>query len=286
MFDFSGDEVLFLIVAAVVAVWGLIQWLRLILAQPPLRDKLGGGLRMQLAVLPPLCLGFVAVVIWNWADPVAVAGHIDYVILFLAGAGAWFWLTVKGVSALGINFRHDVAANGNSAAAISVGGAALATTLIYTGGNLGAGPTIWTTILPAALGSLTLWLLWFLIETATGVSDAITIDRDRATGFRIAGWAIASAIILGRAVAGDWTGWDSTFDDFIGFAWPSVFLAGAVIAIQRKYRPSPEHPHPAERSGLTAAFLMILIAVAYVLFLPPPEIGEHIITYEEYMNSR
>jgi hypothetical protein len=286
MFDFSEDEVLFFIVAAVAAIWGLIYWFRLILTRQPLRDGLGSGLRTRLAILPLLCLAFVGAVIWNWADPVAVAGHIDYVVLFLAGAGAWFWLTLLGMSALGIHFRYDVAVNGNSAAAISVAGAALATSLIYTGSNLGAGPTIWTTIVPAALGSFTLWLLWFLIETTTGVSDAVTIDRDRASGFRMAGWAIASAIILGRAVAGDWTGWDSTFDDLARVGWPSVVLTGSVIGIQRKYRPSPEQPHPAERTGLMAAFVMVFIAVAYVLSVPPPEIGEHIITYDEYMNSR
>jgi hypothetical protein len=233
-----------------------------------------------------ICLAFVAIVIWNWADPVAVSGHIDYVILFVAGAGAWFWLTVVSLVALGIHFRYDVAVNGNSAAAISVAGAALATTFIYAGGNLGAGPTIWTTILPAAVGSLTLWALWFLIEVTAGVSDAITIDRDRASGIRIAGWAIATAIILGRSVAGDWTGWDATFEDFVRLGWPSALLTGSVIAIQIWLRPSPEEPYRSERSGLIPAFVMVLIAIIYVMSVPPPEIGKHVITYDEYMNSR
>jgi uncharacterized membrane protein YjfL (UPF0719 family) len=286
MFDFSEDEVFFMLVAAAAAGWGLFRWFRVIVARPTLGDALDGDQRAQLAILPLLCLGFVAAVIWKWSDPVAVAGHIDYVILFIAGAGAWFVLTIFSLSVLGINVRHDVVVNGNRAAAISVAGAALATTLIYTGGNIGAGPTIWTTIFPAALGSLTLLSFWFVIETTAGVSDAITIDRDRATGIRIAGWAIATAIILGRSVAGDWTGWDSTFEDFVTLGWPSAVLTVSVIAIQMRFRPSPEDPHPPERSGMLPALVMILFAILYVISTPPPEIGKHVITYEEYMNSR
>jgi len=286
MFDFSEDEVFFMLVAAAVSGWGLFQWFRVIVARPTLGDALGGYQRARLAILPVLCLAFAAAVIWNWSDPTAVAGHIDYVILFIAGAGAWFSLTILSLSTLGINVRHDVVVNGNRAAAISVAGAALATTLIYTGGNIGAGPTIWTTIFPAALGSLTLLLFWFVIETSSGVSDAITIDRDRATGIRIAGWAIATAIILGRSVAGDWTGWDSTFEEFVTLGWPSAVLTGSAIAIQMRFRPSPEVPHPSERSGMLTALLMVLFAILYVMSTPPPEIGEHVITYEEYMNLR
>jgi len=31
---------------------------------------------------------------------------------------------------------------------------------------------------------------------------------------------------------------------------------------------------------------MVLAAILYVTSLPPPDIGEHVITYDEYMNWR
>jgi hypothetical protein len=31
---------------------------------------------------------------------------------------------------------------------------------------------------------------------------------------------------------------------------------------------------------------MVLAAILYVVSLPPPEIGKHVITYDEYMNYR
>jgi hypothetical protein len=286
MFDFSGDEWMFTLFAGAAGCLGIVRWVRLISVNPPLRDSLGRSGRRWLVTLPAVCLAIVAAVIWNCADPAQVAGQVDYLILFLAGAAAWFWLTIAAVSALGIHPRYDVVEGGNRAAAISIAGAALATALIYAGGNIGAGPTIWTTLAPVAVASLALCVLWLVVETSALVSDAITIDRDQASGIRIAGWAIASSIVLGRSVAGDWTGWDSTFEDFIKVGWPAVALTAGMIAIQIRSRPSPERPHPSERSGLLQALAMVLVAILYVISLPPPEIGEHVITYDEYMSSR
>ncbi|MGH6689517.1 MAG: hypothetical protein ACREF4_02405 [Gammaproteobacteria bacterium] len=286
MFDFSEDEFLFMLAAGVAGAAGIIHWVRLVSPNPPLRDRLGPSPRLGLLALPAVCLAMVTTVIWNWADPAQVAGHVDYLILFLAGAATWFGLTVAAISALGIHLRYDVVESGNPAAAISIVGATLANALIYAGGNIGAGPTIWTTIFPAAVGSLALCLLWFLVEATTLLSDAITIDRDQASGIRVAGWAIASSIVLGRSVAGDWTGWDSTFEHFIKLSWPAAALTAGMILIQIRWRPSPERPHPSAQSGLLPALAMVLAAILYVMTLPPPEIGEHVITYDEYMNYR
>src|SRR5262245_46555779 len=194
MFDFSDDEFIFLLIAMIAGGWGVFAWLRCVLIIPRLRDELGSSMRLGLIALPALCVAIVALVVWNLADPTSVSGHVDYFILFLSGAACWFSLTVGAVSGLGIHFRYDVVEAGNRAAAIAIAGTALATTLIYAGGNIGAGPTIWTTLLPASVASATLLMLWFLIETFAGVSDSITIDRDQASGIRIAGWAIATGI--------------------------------------------------------------------------------------------
>jgi hypothetical protein len=282
MFDFSGDEVLFMMIAGVAGVGGIFRWIVVVLSHAPPVNPVRSGL----ALLPGVCLTIVAAIIWNWADPAQVSGHIDYLILFLAGAAAWFSLTVLAVTALGIHFRYDAVEAGNRAAAISIAGAGLATSLIYAGGNIGAGPTIWTTILPAAAASLALGILWFIVDAIAHAGDAVTIDRDTASGIRIAGWAVAAAIVLGRSVAGDWTGWDATLGDFLRLGWPAAVLTAVMIAMQLRLRPSPEQPRPSGRSGLITAGAMILLAVVYVVLLPAPDIGKHVITYDEYMNSR
>lgn len=282
MFDFSGDETVFMLIAGLAGGWGIFQWIVVVLNHAPPVDLMRSGL----AILPGVCLAIVAAIIWNWADPAQVSGHVDYLLLFLAGAAAWFWLTVVAVSGLGIHFRYDAVEAGNRAAGISIAGAGLATSLIYAGGNIGAGPTIWTTILPAAAASIALVVLWFIVEASAHVGDAVTIDRDTASGIRMAGWAVAAAIVLGRSVAGDWTGWDATVGDFLRLGWPAAVLTAVMIAMQLRLRPSPEQPRPSERSGLITACAMILLAVVYVVLLPAPDIGKHVITYDEYMNSR
>jgi hypothetical protein len=286
MFDFSGDEFLFFLFALVAGLLGLFLWYRTVLAPARFRDGLGAATRYPLAALPIVCLAVSGGIIWRWSDPVAVAGHLDYTILFLAGAAAWFGLTMLAMSAVGIHFRHDIAESGTQAAAIAFIGIATGTTAIYVGGNLGAGPTIWTTIFPAAAGSLALGLLWLALEAGSSVGDSITIDRDRASGLRTAGWAIGSSLILGRAVAGDWTGWDQTFNDFVALGWPAAVLTIAGIVLQRWFRPNPERPHPSQTAAVVSALALILAALVYVASLPPPDIGKHVITYEEYQNSK
>jgi len=176
MFDFSEDEMVFMLIAILAGGWGIVRWTLVVLNHAPPVNRMRSGL----AILPGVCLAIVAAIIWNWADPAQVSGHIDYLLLFLAGAAAWFWLTVGAVAALGIHFRYDAVEAGNRAAAISIAGAGLATSLIYAGGNIGGGPTIWTTILPAAAASLALGVLWFIVDASAHVGDAVTIDRDSA----------------------------------------------------------------------------------------------------------
>jgi hypothetical protein len=286
MFDFSEDEVLFLLAAAVAGAWGFIVWYRAVLPKPLFHNPARSTGRGQLLLAPVLCLSAAGIVIWNWSDPVAVAGHLDYTLLFLVGAAAWFSITAAALGALGLHVRFDVVEAGNGAAALALSGAVLGATLIYAGGNIGAGPTIWTTILPAAAGSLALALLWILLGTVTSLGDAITIDRDGASAIRTAGWVVGASLILGRAVAGDWTSWNDTFSDFIRLGWPAAALTLLAIALQVAWRPTPERPHPSKRAASALALAFVLLALRYVTWLPAPEIGERVITYEEYMNSR
>jgi hypothetical protein len=59
-----------------------------------------------------------------------------------------------------------------------------------------------------------------------------------------------------------------------------------MILAQIRSRPSPERPHPSAFSGLLPALVMVLAAILYVVWLPPPEIGEQVIPYEEHLNDR
>jgi len=132
----------------------------------------------------------------------------------------------------------------NPAAAYAIGGALLGITLCFAGGNIGDGPGWWVVVFSAALSTLAFFILWALLHRFTGLADAVTIDRDPASGLRLAGYFIGSGLILGRSVAGDWVSMQATVVDFVSTAWPVVLLWVAAVLMERTFRPTQERPFP------------------------------------------
>ena len=283
--DFAADEVLFFASAAAAALIAAGLWYRNIAR---LRTVGGGrAIKLPLAVSPPLLLGALLYVLQHWADPKYVVGQLDYILLFLAGGATWLWIAA-GISALiGVSARDDAIERGNAAAAITLCGALGGAMAIYAWCNVGAGPTIWTTIWPAAVATIAWAVLWAVIEAATHVSDAIAIDRDPASALRLAGGLIAMALVLGRGMAGDWTSWDSTFREFVRIGWIALPLAVAIIVLHYLLRPTPARPRPGViLAGLLPAAILVSIAVAYVVAQGKPDIGVHVITYEQHTGEK
>jgi uncharacterized membrane protein YjfL (UPF0719 family) len=199
MFDFSGDEWFFFLAAAVVSLVGIFRKLA------PITSASFRGTKSPAALLlasPILGLIVTYAVLQTWSDT-DVRGHLDYILLFIVGAAAWMITSLSMMAFLGFSARDDVAERGNLAAAVAIGGAVLAVGFIYAFSNVGSGPTIWTTIAPAFVASLALGAVCLVIElVGRTVADNITIDRDVASGFRLAGALVGSALILGRAAGG------------------------------------------------------------------------------------
>src|SRR3954464_3132369 len=106
MWDFSGDEFLFLWAAAYVTLVGAM-WSGLVLfrAAPFVR---AGRQKVALSAVTLLCLAALYVVLQNWADPVSVARPLDYVTLFMLGGAAWLFLAARwGFPLLGLSVRYD-----------------------------------------------------------------------------------------------------------------------------------------------------------------------------------
>jgi len=88
-------------------------------------------------------------------------------------------------------------------------------------------------------------------------------------------------------VAGDWTSWHSTFTDMLLLGWPVVFLPMGSAAIHLFLRPSTVRPQPSiAGAGVVPAVLFLVMSVGYVVSLGVPDIGRHVVTYEEYIQSR
>jgi uncharacterized membrane protein YjfL (UPF0719 family) len=214
------------------------------------------------------------IVLQTMADPVYVAGHLDYTLLFLAGGACLIFFASDVFALMGVSTIDDAMRRHNPAAAIAVTGGMLGVTLAYSGSNIGNGPTIWTTLVPAFVATAVLLALWFILEVIGGAWEAITIDHDTAAGIRLAALLVCAGAILGRAMAGDWFDWDSTFSDFVKLGWPVAALILLMAKLNRTYAPTPQQPHPdSAAKGWTPALVVIVLTAAYLVYLGPPEVA-------------
>src|SRR5512138_3147933 len=93
MWDFSGDEFVFFWVVAAVAVVGTVRSALVLFRTPPIRS--GSGPKLALVATVVACLVGLYVVLRRWSDPVSVAGHLDYVTLFMLGGVAWLFAAAR-----------------------------------------------------------------------------------------------------------------------------------------------------------------------------------------------
>jgi hypothetical protein len=190
----------------------------------------------------------------------------EYLVMYWMLGLAW----IRGCEFLfvyaGMSVRDDVVERTNPAALPALGGALLGAMLCFAAGNVGSGPGWWVVVFSAGLATLGLAGTWLLVESIAHPGESVTIDRDLAAGIRLGGLLLASGLILGRAVAGDWYSMEATVRDFAHFAWAVVPLAGAAMLIETLARPTVERPRPsAALAGALPALIYILFAVALVV---------------------
>ena len=274
MWDFSDDEFAFLIVAGIGAVVTTVRWYYFIGRAKFFRSTSN---HVVLAMAPLLLLLVLEVVLATLADPIYVAGKLDYTLLFTAGGIWWMFLSTTALSLVGVSVRGDALERANPAAMLAAFGAMSGVMLAYAGSNVGNGPTIWTTLLPALVAAITLLLAWGAIETLTDSAEAITVERDVATGIRMGTFAACAGLVCGRAMAGDFdeaAGYAGTLRDFALLAWPVAAMAAAMVVVHHVTRPSPQRPVPSVViSGLVPAAALVALTLGYVFALGMPRVA-------------
>jgi uncharacterized membrane protein YjfL (UPF0719 family) len=261
----SGDEGVALLVSAAVAIfgWGRWYWSTAAVAPP---GGSGAG-RVPLHVTPLLCIAGLYLVLGAFADAEVRANPI-YQIFYMVMGAAWVVVAAMAMPLFGISPRDDALERGNDAAVIAVTGGLLGLTAAFAGSNIGDGPGWWVVVFTAGAATVVFFLAWAAVEALTGISDTITIERDIASGLRLAGFFIANGIILGRSAAGDWESFEQTTWDFLFFAWPVLVLVGLEAMMHRMLHPTIEQPHPpAALYGLVPALIYIAVGVVAVIGL-------------------
>jgi hypothetical protein len=237
----AGEEFLVLVVSSVVALGYWCLWFAKAVTRAafPVRSLHLLALVMVLLV----CLGLLFIVL-NWFAAVEVRGHLLYMALF-AAMGLVTLAAVNGTALVfGLSALDDALERRNPAATWAIGGLWLATTLCVCGANIGEGPTIGTTLGPLVLAVASLLALWAIFAGLTGNTWCITVDRDVASGMRLAGLLAAWGLILGRAVAGDWVSTEDTLRDAVLLGWPTFVLLLIAVVWERTAQPKLHRPRP------------------------------------------
>ena len=264
----SGDEVMVLVVSGVLALYGWVVWYTRPLGVQRLGVVPHG--RGLLFTAPLLCAGILALVLVTLAAS-DVRDAPRYVAMYMVLGAAWIAGAARSLALVGLSARDDVAERRNPAAATAIAGALIGITLCFAGGNIGDGPGWWVVLYSAGLATGVLLSLGVVLETFTGISDSVTIDRDVAAGVRLGSFFVANGLVLGRAVAGDWISAGDTVTDFAWAAWPVVLLLAAAVMIERVARPTPNRPvAPTVSHGVLPALILLVAAAAYVASLGAP----------------
>ncbi len=253
-----------LVVSGIAAVASWPRWLREVASVAP--RGASPGLRRALAVAPFACLALLLAVLALFAS-FDVRDSPTYIFFYAVMGIGWVGAGMLVVPYFGVSARDDVVERSNRAALHALLGAMLGITLCFAGGNIGDGPGWWVVVFCGLLSTGALLGLWWLAERACRLSDAVTIDRDPASGLRLGAFLASAGLVLGRSVAGDWRSTDATIRDFVERGWPAAAIAVLAILLQKASAPSPERPARSELSALLPALLLLAAGVAWVAHL-------------------
>jgi hypothetical protein len=193
-----------------------------------------------------------------------------YVLLFVLLGAVWLGVAVEALSWLGLSIDDDVVDRRNPAAAWALAGALVSVSLSYGFANFGEGETIWTTLGPAQLALVACLLLWAAHQRVSGAADAIGIDRDASAGLRFAGMAIATGLIIGRAMAGDYVSAEATVADLWRQGWPAPVVVVLAAGVERAVPVTPSYQRRLLLdTGFVPAVAYVGIGVVDVLWLGP-----------------
>jgi hypothetical protein len=212
--------------------------------------------RWPLLVFPALGIAGMVWTLRYWADPRVWEPDASYFLWFTCVGLGWMFAASQLCGLFNLILFQDALVGQNRAAIWAGGGAILAASIIYAGGNIGNGDDAMTTFVSAALAAIGWLVSWWMFEWISRISEAISLDRDFAAGIRLAGMLVATSLILGRAVAGNWISFGDTIHDYLHEGWPAFVVVPIAAAFDRFFQPSRMKP---ARATFTCGVLPALV---------------------------
>lgn len=263
----SDGETLVLIVSGLIAIVAWPLWFVRVLRVKSLAPA---SASLAPVLLAPWVSAALLYAVLKTAASSDVVDDPKYVFMYQVFGAAWVAVGALWLRRLGISLVDDAVERRNAAASWAIAGFVVGLTIVFAGSNIGDGPGWWVVLFTGGLATSVYLLLWWGRERFESISETVVIDRDLATGLRIAGWSVATGLVLGRAAAGDWTGTGAAVVDFVDFGWPAVLMTGLAVLVEPRLRPTPETPRPSPLfSGLLPAAVFVGAACAWVLVTRP-----------------
>lgn len=259
----SGDELMVLAFSVAIGLGMWIKWYGNVLMVSPLVCT---PHRRWFMFVPPVCMLILFCILKVFAS-FDVRDSAIYLFFYMAMGGAWVALSGLLFPVLGLSVRDDALERRNSASAIGVTGALVASTLTFAGSNIGDGPGWWVVIFCAMLSTGALLLLWLLMDMVGGIIEKIRVDRDIGAGWRLGSLLVAAGLILGRSVAGDWESADATVRDFARMGWVACVLAVCAGVVERMWPTRSSLDTNILGIDLMPAAVYMTVAVIYVVEL-------------------
>lgn len=223
------------------------------------------GQRLSIYATPLICMGILYLIL-RAVSSFDVRNSSTYLTFYMVMGMAWVGMAGSFFPVMGVSARDDVAERCNPAASYAINGGLIGLTLTFAGGNIGDGPGWWIVVFCAGLATAAWFVLWFLLELAGGISESITVERDESAGLRLSGFLIATGLVLGRAVAGDWHSTPATISDFFTISWPLSILLVMATILERMLAPTKGRPQRSLfGSGMVVFAGYVASAAGYVI---------------------
>ena len=259
----SGDEVMALMVSGVAAALGWGRWYRAARVRTLI---VRNASRSIFVVGPVVCMALLYAVLWLWAaDDVRCSE--TYLVFYMVMGAAWVGLFAQLCCFLGVSSRDDVIERQNLPAALVTAGALAGITFCFAGANVGNGPGWWVVVFSAGLSTVAFFGLWAVVESLTGISELVTVERAGGAGLRLGGLLAGMGMILGGSVAGDWVSAEATIQDCAVAAWPALPLVGAAVIIERFWPFDANGRTEDSAAGLFIAAVYVVVSFLYVFVL-------------------
>lgn len=264
----SGDEVLLLIISAMVGGSAFINFLMTLLR--PWRAR--RTVPRALLVIAPLAAWIALLVVLRTMASADVRNEPFYLLQYLVLGIAWCGVSLSWLPLIGLSLRDDIAERDNGAAVPSIIGALLGVMACYAGANIGDGPGWWCVVWAGGLATVAWFVAGAVVASFAHLPERVTVERDEAAGVRLGAFFIASGIICGRGAAGDWSDAMTTVVEFSA-AWPLVPLVLVAIGGERALRSTPERPESSWAGTAVVVVIEIMIVAGGLALVGAPADG-------------